>query len=124
MHRLLIPLLFFLTLTGATHAGQRSMDVTVTAYTSSVRETDSTPNLAAWNNELEPGMNAVAVSRDLIPEGLTDGTEVAVEGFEENFTVLDKMNRRHQRRIDIYMGNDRQAAREFGKQRLKIWWYE
>ena len=98
------------------------MQVTATAYTSSVRETDSTPTITAWGNKLKPGMRVLAVSRDLLAMGLTQGTLVSVEGFDDDFIVLDKMNKRWKKKIDIYMGFDRDAALQWGKRKVNICW--
>lgn len=76
--------------------------------------------LAAWGDRLEPGMQAIAVSRDLIRMGLTHNTEVTVEGLPGIWVVKDKMHRRWKRKIDIYMGEDLQAAREWGRRKIKI----
>jgi len=100
----------------------RQMQVTATAYTSSVSETDSTPTITAWGNKLKPGMRVLAVSRDLLDMGLTLGTLVSVEGFADDFIVLDKMNKRWKKKIDIYMGNDRHAALQWGKRKVNICW--
>lgn len=99
-----------------------SMEVTVTAYNSTPAQTDGSPHRAAWNNPLKPGMQAIAVSRDLIGLGLTDQTEVWIDGFDSPYRVLDKMNRRFERRIDVYFGLDVKAAREFGERRARIYW--
>jgi len=101
---------------------QKSLVVTATAYNSVAAQTDGQPNLAAWGDELQPGMKAVAVSRDLIDLGLTHGTKVSIEGLPGRYTVLDKTARRHTKRIDIYMGTDVEAAREWGKKELRISW--
>ena len=100
----------------------RQMQVTATAYTSSVRETDSTPTITAWGNKLKPGMRVLAVSRDLLAMGLTQGTLVNIEGFKGDFIVLDKMNKRWKKKIDIYMGYDRHAALQWGKRLVNICW--
>ncbi len=76
--------------------------------------------LAAWGDRLEPGMQVIAVSRDLIRTGLTHNTEVTVEGLPGVWLVKDKMHRRWKRKIDIYMGEDVQAAREWGRRKVKI----
>ncbi|WP_207260700.1 3D domain-containing protein [Desulfovibrio sp. Huiquan2017] len=99
-----------------------SMEVTVTAYNSTRAQTDGTPHRAAWNNRLKPGMKAVAVSRDLLKLGLDNGTEVWIEGFDSPYRVMDKMNRRYERRIDVYFGKDVKAAREFGHRKARIYW--
>ena len=98
------------------------LKVTATAYTSSADETNSNPTIAAWGDELKPGMNVIAVSRDLIKLGLEHGTKVTIEGFNKKFIVADKMNKRWEKKIDIYMGNDKQAAKEWGKRKVTICW--
>ena len=100
------------------------LKVIATAYTSHPAETSGDPYLAAWNNRLTPGEKSIAVSRDLIGLGLTNGTEVKIEGLPGTYTVRDKMNKRWRRRIDIYMGNDRERALEWGKQRVALSWPE
>ncbi len=100
----------------------RSLEVTASAYTSNVAETDSSPSLAAWGDRLKPGMKAIAVSRDLIDMGLTHGTMVSIEGLDGKYAVLDKMNKRWKKKIDIYMGLDKKAAKEWGKRNITIYW--
>ncbi len=104
--------------------GEQSLKVTASAYTSSVGETDSTPNLAAWGDTLKPGIKSIAVSRDLIDMGLTHNQEVRIEGLDGTYRVLDKMNKRWKKKIDIYMGNDVKKARQWGKQEVVIYWTE
>lgn len=101
----------------------KTMEVTVTAYNSVPWQTTATDSdIAAWGDTLKPGMQCIAVSRDLMHVGLTKGAKVQIEGLEGEFEVLDKMNRRYKRRIDIYMGLDVAAAREWGRQRRTITW--
>ncbi|PMH44894.1 hypothetical protein BCU68_12185 [Vibrio sp. 10N.286.49.B3] len=101
---------------------EKSLKVTATAYTSSVGETDSTPNIAAWGDKLKPGMKSIAVSRDLLAMGLTRNQEVRIKGFPGTYKVLDKMNRRWTKKIDIYMGNDVGKAKQWGKRNVVIYW--
>lgn len=98
------------------------LEVTVTAYTSHQSQTDKTPYLAAWNNVLKPEVKSIAVSRDLLKMGLKNGSKVKIEGLEGEYLVLDKMNKRWQKKIDIYMGTDFKKAKQWGKQTLKISW--
>ncbi len=102
--------------------GEQSLKVTASAYTSSVGETDDTPNLAAWGDTLKPGMKSIAVSRDLIDMGLTHNQEVTIEGLDGTYLVLDKMNKRWKKKIDIYMGEDVEKARQWGKKEVVIHW--
>lgn len=122
---LILPGLFGLLFLCIRMPEPRSMWVTATAYTLSETETKKgNVGLAAWGDQLEPGMKAIAVSRDLIPHGLTHGTEVEIDGLAGTYIVRDKMNRRWREKIDIFMGHDRKRAREFGKQQLTIRWVE
>lgn len=101
----------------------RTMEVTATAYNSLESQTKKGDAFtAAWGDKLQPGMKAIAVSRDLIPEGLDHKTEVKIEGLNGTYQVLDKMNRRWQKKIDIYMGMDIKKAREWGKRKVNIEW--
>ena len=107
----------------ATGCGRdNSLEVVATAYTSHESQTNSQPRIAAWGAELKPGMKAIAVSRDLLDMGLGRGAEVEIEGLPGTWEVMDKMNARWEKRIDIYMGMDMEAAREWGKQTVIIRW--
>ncbi len=99
---------------------KHTLEVTSTAYSSHVNQTDSTPWIAAWGDRLKDGMKIIAVSNDLLKMGLRRGSRVRIHGIEGSFTVLDKMNRRWKKRIDIYTGGDLQAARAWGMQSHKI----
>ena len=96
--------------------------VTATAYTSRKGETDETPFLAAWNNRLKPNVKSIAVSRDLLGLGLTNGTYLTIDGLPGRYKVLDKMNKRWKKKIDIYMGTNLKKARRWGKQKVTIHW--
>ncbi|MBT8291366.1 MAG: 3D domain-containing protein [Muriicola sp.] len=97
-----------------------SMEVTATAYNSLASQTNALANVAAWGDTLSPGMKCIAVSRDLLKKGLTYNTPVKIEGFEGVYLVKDKMNKRWENRIDIYMGNDVEKAREWGRKKVTI----
>lgn len=122
--RLLLGCGAVLLLTGCGRGpGPQSMEVTASAYTLRASETkDYSPGIAAWGDKLEPGMKAIAVSRDLIDEGLGHMTEVKIEGLEGTYIVRDKMNKRWEEKIDIFMGRDVERAREWGKRTVTIHW--
>jgi 3D (Asp-Asp-Asp) domain-containing protein len=105
-------------------AQEQTMTVTATAYNSTPAQTDGRPNETAWGDRLEPGMKVIAVSPDLVKQGLDHGTRVRIEGLDGSWTVLDRTNSRHRRRIDIYMGKDVKAAREWGRKEVTIRWRE
>ncbi len=91
-----------------------SMEVKASAYNSTKRQTVGDPNEGAWGDRIEPGMKVIAVSPDLLEAGLVRGTQVEIEGVDGTWTVMDRTASRHRNRIDIYMGVDVEAAREWG----------
>jgi 3D (Asp-Asp-Asp) domain-containing protein len=102
---------------------RKTLDVTATAYNSVNWQTKpGNPALAAWGDTLEPGMKAIAVSRDLIDSGLVHNTKVKIKGLDGTYLVKDKMNKRWRMKIDIYMGVDVEKAREWGKKKVTISW--
>jgi 3D (Asp-Asp-Asp) domain-containing protein len=110
----------------------KSFIVTSTAYTSSVRETDSTPFITATGARTRFGI--VAVSRDLLPM-LPYGSQVRLEDLgsvsgrgrgqfdylfrNTIFVVEDTMNPRFSWRMDIWMPN-RTTAISFGVRKLRV----
>lgn len=98
----------------------KSLEVNVSAYNSVPSQTDSLPTLAAWGDTLRPGMNCIAVSRDLIALGLDHNTQVKINGREGVYLVKDKMHPRWKNRVDIYMGKNVKAAKEWGRKKLMI----
>jgi 3D (Asp-Asp-Asp) domain-containing protein len=101
---------------------QQTMLVTATAFNSVPKQSQGNPNVGAWGDRITPGMNAVAVSADLVSLGLTRGTSVRIEGLPKEYVVLDRMPAKWKKRIDIYMGKDVKAARAWGKREVKIYW--
>ncbi|WP_250435939.1 3D domain-containing protein [Hanstruepera flava] len=97
-----------------------TIEVTATAYNSLAYQTNDNPHITAFGDSLKPGMKYIAVSRDLLAMGLKHNTPVAIKGLEGLYIVKDKMHSRWRNRIDIYMGEDVQAAREWGKRKVKI----
>ncbi|MCF8303101.1 MAG: 3D domain-containing protein [Bacteroidales bacterium] len=107
----------------ATHE-KHTLTVTATAYNTLPRQTNRYHSLVgAWGDSLKPGMKVIAVSRDLIKKGLHRGQKVKIKGLKGKYTVMDKMNKRWAKRIDIYMGNDKEKALEWGKKKVEITWY-
>lgn len=103
-------------------AEERVLEVTATAYNSTVAQTDSTPYEGAWGDAITPGMQVIAVSKDLLEAGLTRGVEVRIDGLRGTWVVLDRMPARHHRRIDLYMGLDVAAARKWGVRSVVLRW--
>jgi 3D (Asp-Asp-Asp) domain-containing protein len=101
-----------------------SLLVIASAYNSLRGQTDSRPTEAAWGDSLYPGLRAIAVSRDLIPMGLGWGRSVRIDGMPGEYLVLDKMGARWKKHIDIYLGTDIVAAREWGRKEVMIRWQD
>lgn len=97
-----------------------TLEVTATAYNSLAYQTNSNPSITAFGDSLKPGMKYIAVSRDLLALGLKHNTPVAVEGMEGIYLVKDKMHGRWRKRIDIYMGVDVKAAKQWGRKKIII----
>ena len=101
---------------------QQNLMVTATAFNSLPKQGQGNPNVGAWGDSITPGMNAVAVSADLVSLGLSRGTKVRIEGLRNEYVVLDRMPAKWKKRIDIYMGNDVKAARSWGRREVNIYW--
>jgi 3D (Asp-Asp-Asp) domain-containing protein len=103
-----------------------SVNVTATAYNSTHEQTDASPHVGAWGDDLDdavaPGVRVIAVSQDLLQQGLRRGQRVRIHGLKGEFVVLDKMPKRWTRRVDIYMQKDVRAARQWGRRRVKLSW--
>lgn len=98
-----------------------SLTVTASAYNSLRYQTGpGNPNVTAWGDSIAPGMKIIAVSRDLIRKGLDHNTPVKIEGFEGIYVVKDKMHYRWKNKIDIYMGEDVQRAKKWGRKKVNI----
>lgn len=101
---------------------ERTLRVKASAFNSLCAQTDSTPSLGAWGDPLSPGMKAIAVSADLLELGLARGQRVRIHGLDGEYVVADRMSRRWERKIDIYMGEDVRAARRWGVREVEIFW--
>ena len=91
-------------------AGVEPDIVTVTTYTPSVEETDSTPLVTASGFKINPKnpkrQRIIAVSRDL-KKKYKFGKKVRITGIGKlsgTYTVRDVMNKRYRKRIDILIG--------------------
>ncbi len=91
-----------------------SFSVRVTAYSSSVDETDSTPFTTASGTQVEDGI----IAANFLPFG----TKVMIpELFGDRiFTVEDRMHRRKTGFVDIWMPS-KESAKEFGIHEAEIY---
>lgn len=106
----------------ASHGGRElAIPVVVSAYTSRIAETDSTPFITASNTTTRPGV--IALSRDLLSHYTPGapfkyGDVVHLSGIGE-FVVEDCMAGRWERRADIWFAS-LDDARRFGKRRVVL----
>ena len=98
----------------------QKIDVTASAYNSLKQQTEGNPYITAWGDSLQPEVQSIAVSRDLLKRGLNYQTPVKIEGFEGVFIVNDKMHSRWRNKIDIYMGADKKKALKWGRRKVEI----
>jgi 3D (Asp-Asp-Asp) domain-containing protein len=99
-----------------------TLRVSASAYNSLPEQTDDTPQLTASGVILEPGMRVIAVSPDLLQMGLRYGMLVQIDGMPGEWRVVDRMASRWRHSIDLYMGEDREAARAWGRRNVTIRW--
>lgn len=97
-----------------------SKKVTASAYNSLEYQTNSNPHITAFGDSLIPGLKYIAVSRDLLRLGLKHNTPIKIEGLDGVYLVKDKMHTRWKNHIDIYMGIDIKAAKQWGRRPVRI----
>ncbi len=85
----------------------------VTAYSSSVDETDATPFITASGEYVRDGI----VAANFLPLG----TKIKIPEYFGNkiFVVKDRMARKHDERVDIWFPT-KELARTFGKRKLQV----
>lgn len=124
IRRTFLVMLLFVAMSSCKNKEKHQLEVTATAYNSLPDQTyKDHAAITAWGDTLKPGMKSIAVSRDLIKMGLDHNTEVKIKGLDGTYKVLDKMNKRWEKKIDIYFGLDREEALEWGKKQVEITWY-
>jgi 3D (Asp-Asp-Asp) domain-containing protein len=86
--------------------------VTVTTYSPTVEQTDSTPLITASGFKINPTNpkkhRIVAVSRDL-KKKYKFGKKIRITGIGKlsgTYTIRDVMNKRYKNRVDILIGED------------------
>jgi len=100
----------------------KEVSVSASAYNSVSYQTtkNGNPLVTAWGDTLQPGLKAIAVSRDLIRKGLKYNTPVRIDGLDGVYFVKDKMHHRWKNKIDIYMGDNIDSARLWGRKKVMI----
>ena len=92
--------------------------MTSTSYNLLSSQTDSTPNIAAWGDYLEPTDRICAVSRDLEKLGITRGSVLDVTGYGK-CTVMDRMHYRWKMSVDVLHPTTEQSI-EWGRKKIEV----
>lgn len=106
-----------------TRAPRKTVWVTITAYSSTVDQCDSTPCITANGFDLCSSYAERAVADTIAANFMKFGTQVRLpDAFgEQTFVVRDRMNSKYngQNRIDVWMPT-RELAQNFGVKRVKM----
>ena len=84
------------------HTRRVLKDITITSYNNHSNQTDDSPNITATNRPVRENM--VAASFDLLNKGLVHyGDLIYIDCMKQWYVVEDTMNRRFERRLDIFL---------------------
>ena len=92
---------------------KETMEVTITAYSSTEDQTDDSPFIAASGKRVHDGM----IAANFLPFGAK--VKIPELFGDKIFTVNDRMNRRFNTRVDIWFP-DRETAINFGIKTAEI----
>jgi len=96
----------------------KSYNLEVTAYSPTVDQCDDDPFIAASGYRVDDF--TVAVSQNMRHNGWGFGKFVYIPDLNQFFKINDVMNRRYDKRIDVFKW-DRKEAREFGYKELEVY---
>ena len=106
-------------LTGVEYTKRILNDITITSYNNHTEQTDDSPNITSTNRPVRENM--VAVSPDLLSKGLIKyGDLVYIDCIEQWYVVEDTMNKRFERRMDIFLFNKQESLKINKKCSVKI----
>lgn len=92
---------------------RKKMKVAITAYSSTIDQTDSTPFITANGSQVRDGIVAANF--------LSFGTKIKIPKLYDNkvFSVEDRMNKRYYYHLDIWMPT-REEAKQFGVKYVEV----
>lgn|GEM_PF-3283620 len=102
---------------GKTHIITKELTVTATAYSSTAAQTDDSPCTTANGYNVCKANQENVIAANFLPFG-TKVKFPEVYG-DKIFTVQDRMNKRHAKRIDFWMKTTNKA-RQFGVKKIKV----
>lgn len=100
--------------------------VTLTIYSPNIGQTDSSPHLTASGFKIDPNNpgkhKIIAISRDLKRKWKFNTKVRIINAGKYNgvYTVKDLMNKRHRKRIDILVSNNRKPIKLTGIKVIKL----
>lgn len=85
-------------------------DITITSYNNHAEQTDDTPNITATSRPVRENM--VAVSFDLLNKGIVHyGDLVHIDCMQQWYVVEDTMNKRFEKRMDIFLFDKQESLK-------------
>ena len=97
-------------LTNAEYLKYSLKDVVITSYNNHSNQTDDSPNITSTNRPVREGI--VAASPDLINKGIIKyGDLVYIDCFNKWYVVEDTMNKKFEKRLDIFLFDKDESLR-------------
>ena len=94
-------------------------DIVITSYNNHSDQTDDSPNITATSRPVRENM--VAASPDLLTKGLVHyGDLVYIDCMKQWYTVEDTMNKRFERRLDIFLFDKAESLKINKKCNIKV----
>lgn len=85
-------------------------NITITSYNNHANQTDDSPNITATSRPVRENM--VAASFDLLNKGLVHyGDLVYIDCMKQWYVVEDTMNKRFERRLDIFLFDKQESLK-------------
>lgn len=113
-HSLIIEIPQKYDLRGSEYTKRVLNNITITSYNNHSEQTDETPNITATNRPVRENM--IAASFDLLNKGFIHyGDLVYIDCMKQWYVVEDTMNKRFERRLDIFLF-DKQESLKINKQ--------
>lgn len=109
-HSLIIEVPQKYDLRGSEYTKRVLNNITITSYNNHSEQTDDSPNITATNRPVRENM--VAASFDLLNKGFVHyGDLVYIDCMKQWYIVEDTMNKRFERRLDIFLFDKQESLK-------------
>lgn len=106
-------------LTGTEYTKRILNDITITSYNNHANQTDDSPNITATSRPVRENM--VAASFDLLNKGFVHyGDLIYIDCMKQWYVVEDTMNKRFERRLDIFLFSKEESLKINKKCNIEI----